>query len=59
MAERLDLADPSVARELLAHQAFVHDLTRQLLRDTTSAENIAQKTVVRLLDAEHPTATRP
>ncbi len=59
MAERLDLADPGVARELLAHRAFVHDLARRLLRDAASAEDVAQETVVRLLDAERPAATRP
>jgi RNA polymerase sigma-70 factor (ECF subfamily) len=59
MAERLDLADPGVARELLAHRAFVHELARRLLRDAASAEDVAQETVVRLLAAKRPAATQP
>jgi len=59
MTDRLDLADPGVARELLAHRTFVHELARRLLRDAASAEDVAQETVVRLLAAERPAATRP
>jgi RNA polymerase sigma-70 factor (ECF subfamily) len=59
MTDRLDLADPGVARELLEHRTFVHELARRLLRDAASAEDVAQETVVRLLAAERPAATRP
>src|SRR5689334_10372437 len=59
MAERLDLAEPGVARELLAHRSFVRDLARRLLRDGASDEDVAQETVVRLLAADRPAATRP
>src|SRR5262245_49800219 len=59
MAERLDLAEPRVARELLAHRTFVRDLARRLLRDGASDEDVAQETVVRLLSAERPADSRP